>query len=246
MSKRMACLIAATLLSAAVTCASDVWMAKDFQNWDLKDVQKILSDSPWSKKLQGGGNGPSPRTGGMQGMGAGPAMGPAGGGSRTPSSTVLGGDAGGPAASQQLNLTVTWYSSRTIREATAREKELEGTPADVARKDLAAEPTAYEVAVSGPDLAELGKNMDDLKEHSYLLSKTTKEKLTPVSVSFQREKGKVLPTAIVFSFAKTTASGEPAIAKIEKGVVFYTQAGATPVKVQFDLYKMTDKQGADY
>lgn len=173
-------------------------------------------------------------------------MGPAGGGSAPPSSSTSGGDAGGSAASRQLNLTVTWYSSRTIREATAREKELEGTPADVARKDLAADPTAYEVAVAGPDLVELGKNMDELKEHSYLLPKTTKEKLTPVSVSFQREKDKVLPTAIIFSFAKTTASGEPAIAKNEKGVVFFTEAGETPVKVQFDLSKMTDKLGTDY
>jgi hypothetical protein len=64
MSKKMTCLIAATLLTAAVTCASDAWKDKDFQNWDLKDVQKILSDSPWSKKLQGGGSGPQPRTGG--------------------------------------------------------------------------------------------------------------------------------------------------------------------------------------
>ena len=246
MTKRMACLMAATLLTAAVTCASDVWKDKDFQNWDLKDVQKILSDSPWSKKLQTGG-GPSPRMGGLRGMGGvGTGMGPAGGGSATPSGSTSGGEAGGPAPTQQLNLTITWYSSRTIREATAREKELEGTPADVARKDLAAEPTAFEVAVCGPDLAALGKNMNELKERSYLMPKTTKEKLTPVDVSFQREKGKVLPTAIVFSFAKTTASGESAIAKSEKGIVFFIQAGGTPVKVQFDLSKMTDKTGADY
>ena len=63
-------------------------------------------------------------------------MGPAGGGSAPPSSSGTSGSTGGPAPApiQQLNLTITWYSSRTIREATAREKELEGTPADVARK----------------------------------------------------------------------------------------------------------------
>jgi hypothetical protein len=244
MSKKMGCLIAATLLAAVATCASDAWKDKDFQNWDLKDVQKILSDSPWSKKLQTGG-GPSPRMGGMRGGGTG--MGPAGGGSAPPSSSGSSpGDAGGPAPSRQLNLTITWCSSRTIREATAREKELEGTPADVARKDLEAEPSAYEIAVSGPDLTALDKNMDDLKEHSYLMSKTTKEKLTPVTVALLREKGKVLPPAVVFSFAKTTGSGEPAIAKNEKNVEFFTQAGATPVKVQFDLSKMMDKLGADY
>jgi hypothetical protein len=246
MSKKMACVLAATLLTAAGTCASDAWKDKDFQNWDLKDVQKILSDSPWSKKLQGGGGGPAPRMGGMTTGGVG--MGPAGGGSATPSSSASGGraGAGSPVSARQPDLTITWYSSRTIREATAREKELEGTPADVARKDLTVEPSAYEIAVSGQDLSALGKNMDDLKEYSHLMLKTTKEKLAPVNVGFQREKGKVLPTAIIFSFAKTMTSGEPAIAKNEKGVVFFTQAGETAVKVQFDLSKMMDKLGADY
>ena len=248
MSKRMACLMVAGLLAAAAIYASDVWKDKDFQNWDVKDVQKILTDSPWSKKFQSGGSGGTGASiPGLRGLGSpGTGMGPAGGGSGSPGNSASRGDGGSAAQSQQLNLTVIWYSSRTIREATAREKELEGTPADVARKDLATEPTAYEVAVSGQDLPALGKNMDALKEHSYLMAKTTKEKLTPVTVLFQREKGKVLPSAIIFNFAKTTASGEPAIAKREKGIVFSIQAGGTPVKVQFDLYKMTDKQGSDY
>ena len=54
------------------------------------------------------------------------------------------------------------------------------------------------------------------------------------------------PSAIIFEFAKTTASGGPTIAQNDKGVVFSTQAGSIPIKVQFDLSKMTDKQGADY
>jgi hypothetical protein len=247
MSKKMGCLIAATLLAAAATCASDAWKDKDFQNWDLKDVQKILSDSPWSKKLQTGG-GPSPRAGGMRGGGAGPGMTQAGGVSGTPSSSASRGDGGAsaPNSTQQPDLTITWYSSRTIREATAREKELEGTSAEDARKDLSAESTAYEVAVSGRDLGALGTDVERLKEHSYLMSKMTKEKLTPENVAIQREKGKVLPTAIIFRFAKTSASGEPAIGKNEKGVVFFTQAGGTDVKVTFDLSKMMDKLGADY
>jgi hypothetical protein len=243
MSKKMAYAMAATLLAAAVTFATDAWKDKDFGDWDLKDVQKILSDSPWSKKLQTAGA-PIPVMGGSLGGGTG--MGPAGGGSVTPSSSRPGADAGGRAVTHQLDLTITWYSSRTIREATAREKELGGTPADVARKDLGVERTTYEVAVSGPDLAALGNDMGGLKEHSYLMGKTTKEKQTPVNVAFQRETDKVLPVAIIFSFAKTTASGELAIAKNEKGVTFFTQAGVTSVKVQFDLSKMADKTGADY
>jgi hypothetical protein len=36
------------------------------------------------------------------------------------------------------------------------------------------------------------------------------------------------PVAIIFEFAKTKASGGPAIARNEKGVEFFTQAGGTP------------------
>lgn len=129
---------------------------------------------------------------------------------------------------------------------TLRQKELEETPVDEARNELLAKPAAYQVAVSGHDLTALGRNLDDVKEHYYLMSKTTKEKLAPANVVFHREKGAVLATAIIFNFAKTTTSGAPTIARTEKGVVFFAQAGGTPVKVQFDLSKMTDKYGPDY
>src|ERR1700678_274536 len=55
--KMMSALAAGILLGAAATYANDVGKEKDFKNWDQKDVQKILTDSPWSKKFQIGSDG---------------------------------------------------------------------------------------------------------------------------------------------------------------------------------------------
>ena len=250
MSKKLMSLVAAGLLMSAVTYASDAWKDKDFQNWDQKDVQKILTDSPWSKKFQYASGGGAPTISRpLQSLGG--AAGPGGGGATTggagsPANPAGRGASGPEEPDQQINLTVSWYSSRTIREAMARQRELAGTPPDEARKKLAEPATGYEVAVSGPDLAAFGKFQDDdLQAHSYLMARTTKEKMSPSNVIILRGQNDQ-PTAIIFEFAKTTASGGPTIAQNDKGVVFSTQAGSIPIKVQFDLSKMTDKQGADY
>lgn len=250
MSKKMWSLLVAGLLVTAAAFANDAWKDKDFQNWDQKDVQKILADSPWSKKFQYGTTGGGPgrvsysgplNTGGGSAGGA-----AAGGGAGSPGNPIDRGLPGPADPGQQINLTVTWYSARTIREAIARKKELAGVAPDDARKNLSAEPATYEVAVSGPDLTVFGRIQEDnLRAHAYLTSRTTKEKMAPQEVVVQRAQNDQ-PVAIIFEFAKTTASGSPAITKNEKSVEFFTQAGNIPIKIQFDLTKMMDKQGADY
>jgi hypothetical protein len=249
MSKKMMSAMAAGFLLAAVAAfASDAWKDKDFQNWDQKDVQKILTDSPWSKKFQYAANGSAGNGGMTHSISASPAGGgaTAGGGAGTPGNPSDRLPPGAQESGQQINLAVTWYSARTIREAMARKKEFAGASADDARKILSQEPTAYEVAVSGPDLRIFGTIQEDnLKEHSYLMPKTTKEKLAPAEIIVQRGQNDQ-PIAIIFAFAKTTPSGAPSIAKNEKGVEFFTQAENMPIRIQFDLTKMLDKQGEDY
>jgi hypothetical protein len=250
MSKKMLSLIAAGFLIAAATYASDAWKDKDFQNWDQKDIQKILTDSPWAKKVQAGGAGP----GGMRGGGnpnMQPVGGPTGGGmadspGHSENSGGSGQQAQGRGQGQPMELTVSWNSSRTIREAIARRQELAGTSPDVARKELSEPPNNYEVEVSGANLMAFGRvREDDLKQNSYLMSRTTKQKVAPANVVIKRgQDGR--PAAIIFLFAKVTDSGEPTIAKNEKAVEFFTQAGNTPIKVDFDLAKMMDKQGSDF
>jgi hypothetical protein len=248
MSKKLASVLAVALFAAVVVCASDVWKDKDYQSWDQKDVDKILKDSPWSKHIQFGG-------GGAEGMGStwsgvGDAAhndsvsgGGGGGGGRT---TGVGGTGAMAGAGQQMDFMICWYSSRTIREALARKRELSGgTTSEDARKGLSTELPTYQVLVQSRNLSGFGVDVAVLKAHSYLMLKSTKEKLTPQNVVIEKgQNDKVV--ALIYEFSKKSATGEPTISANEKGVEFYAEAGKTPLKTTFEISKMADKQGADY
>lgn len=40
------------IVAALVFAGGDPWKAKPYQQWDDKDVKKILEDSPWAKVIQ--------------------------------------------------------------------------------------------------------------------------------------------------------------------------------------------------
>src|SRR5215831_5025064 len=42
---------AARVLSALNLCAADVWVAKPYTAWSEKDIRKIMTASPWSRKV---------------------------------------------------------------------------------------------------------------------------------------------------------------------------------------------------
>jgi len=254
MSKRIGGLLVAMFVFAMVAYASDPWKDKDFTQWDQKDVQRILRDSPWSKQFQFGlnagsaGGAPISSTGeaahaGGGDMGGG---GGAGGGGGSGLSANSGIDRSSGSLGREVVFSVSWISSRTVREARARARELQGTSAEEARKDLSAQSDTYMIAVLGSDLSSFGKETNDtLKAHTYLMSKSTKEKLSPSRVVINQSQESRRPLAIIFEFPKKTDGGVPTIAAGEKNLEFGTSAGATPIKVTFDLTKMVDKQGPD-
>jgi hypothetical protein len=243
MSKKLAGVLMAVLFATAAVYAGDVWKDKDFEKWDQKDVDKILKDSPWSKQIQYGGG----ATGGMDAPFTQPASESAhpdiNNGSRLSASAGTGGSAGmGPATS----FFVRWYSSRTVREAMARQRELKGTPTDETRKGLATDMETYEIVLQSTNLNAFSKEGEaSLKEHSYLMLKANKDKIPPSRVIVQKGQDD-RAVAVVFDFPRKSASGEPTIGTSEKGVEFYTKAGGTPLTVSFDLSKMADKKGQDY
>jgi hypothetical protein len=262
MSKRILGMVGAALLLAIAAYAGDVWKDKDFKEWDQKDVTKIMTDSPWVKKIEsgspgggGGASGGAPVTdvghGNLSGTGQGTSdMGSAGGmvgGGRGADPSVgvgagnKGGGGGGPLGG---NYSVTWASSRTMREAVARNKELNGVSPDDARKGLTDTPTGYVIVLRGNNLGAFAHaSQDDLVQNSYLELKGTKVKINAIKVLALPEGGR--PTQVLFDFPKTTATGEPTIPADEKGANFVTKIGKVELKVTFDLSKMTDKQGPD-
>src|ERR1700733_2327727 len=106
--------------AALALWAADVWQAKPFTEWSDKDIAKIMSDSPWAKKVSvtlptsgrggggppaggpGGGGGGGGRGGGRGGGGGG-GGGADGGGGGDPSA---GGGGGGGGGAQETDLFV--------------------------------------------------------------------------------------------------------------------------------------------
>lgn len=249
MSKKLAGVLMAVLFATAAVYASDVWKDKDFEKWDQKDVEKILKDSPWSKQIQFGGGGAdgmaAPFTASGDAANSNSVSGGGGGGGGRPNSAINGTGAM-QGAGQRMDFTVCWYSSRTVREALLRRRELAGgTASEEARKALASELPTYQVLVQSNNLGTFGKDEEALKAHSYLTLKSNKEKIPAVSVKIEKGQNDK-PIAVIYEFPRKSVSGEPTIGAGEKGVEFYTEAGKTPLKVSFDISKMADKQGADY
>jgi hypothetical protein len=231
---------------AATAHANDPWKDKDPQDWDVKDVQKILTDSPWSKvfKIGSASSSSAPSTITAVGSAA---------HTETSADAIRGGNPAGPSSGNlpagvgpEMKFTVSWRSSHTIREALLREKELTGSLPDQARKDLAAKYDAYQISISGANLRMFGKEgAESLKAHCYLMPKNSKEKISPTRVVVQtRQDG--TPVAILFDFPQKTAAGEPTIAPAEKSVEFSAKAGDLPLKVTFDISKMSTKEGPDF
>jgi hypothetical protein len=243
------CFAALLTMASVITVgahANDPWKDKDPQDWDEKDVQKILTDSPWSKpyKIGSASSSSAPSTITSVGSAA---------HTETSAGTIGGRNPAGPGSDSlpagvgpEMKFTVSWRSSRTVREALLREKELSGSLPDLARKDLEAKYDAYQISISGANLRMFGKEgAEGLKAHSYLMPKGSKEKISPTKVTVQtRQDGTAV--AILFDFPQKTATGEPTITPAEKSVEFSAKAGDLPLKVTFDIFKMSTKEGPDF
>jgi hypothetical protein len=246
MSKKILGVMAAVLFASFVVYAGDVWKDKDFDKWDQKDVDKILKDSPWSKAVQYGGGGSGAMEAPLSVPGSEASHASNGGGNGRSGLSATGSMGASEGMGAATNFFVRWYSSRTVREAMARQREMNGTPADEARKSLEGEIDTYEVLLQSTNLAVFGKEGEAaLKDHSYLMLKSNKEKIAPSKVTVIKGQGDRV-AAVQFDFPKKNASGEPTFGPGEKGVEFFTKAGTTPLTVSFDLSKMVDKKGADF
>ncbi len=261
MSKRSLAVFAAAFLLALAAYATDDWKDKDFTDWDQKDVTKILTDSPWVKKIDlgsGGGGGGAAAAAPVSDVGHSTLSGtdnsdvgrhgggmPAGGGGADASGAPSDASRGGGGGTLSGSYTIQWASSLTYREAYARNRELSGVSARETRKDLDKEQEGYIISLRGDYLAPFSRTSQDiLLKNSYLELKGSKAKINPEKIIPQGPVGG-LPVAVFFQFPKKTATGEPTIPANEKGLNFVTKIGKIELKVSFDLTKMTDKKGRD-
>lgn len=225
---------------AALAWASDVWKTKPYQQWDRKDVTKILNDSPWVKTTTVTANwksgdvmtSPEIVTGSPSMTAGGGMNGPAGLGIRP--------------QEKMAKFEARWVSAETMREAMARLGVLDGklTQANAASK-LADSPTDYEISVGGADMTPFeGFAPPFLAKATYLEMKKSKQKLAPSDVEIVRSADGQKVILVTFKFPKTD-DGKPSVAADEKEIEFVCKLKKATLRFHFDPRKMTDKSGSD-
>jgi hypothetical protein len=240
----------ALFFAALVWAGGDPWKSKPYQQWDAKDVRKVLDASPWVHSVQveapwlngdagGGTDGGSTSQPGPARAGQGARTGPGGGGAADAASA-------GPQTALATFL-VRWGSARTMREAVFRGAVLAGQiKEDAAEQQLAQPVETYEIVVAGPDMKPFQSVDEKILEHgAFLMDRKTKQKIAPTSVKIQNsEDGKKIQS-VAFSFPKKSDSGISTIGADVKVVDFLCVVTNVKLEASFDTSKMMDALGRD-
>ena len=156
---RLAGTLGLCILAGAAIAAADFWDEKAFTTWSDKEVEKMLSDSPWARTftiairapLRGGGG-----DGGLGGGGGG-----RGGGGRR-------GDPFLTSTPRRMRLTVMWRNALPVKQATVRQRAGRDAPLSTDdREFIAQSEPQYVVSVSG-----LPRRVERLVQNRAVLSET--------------------------------------------------------------------------
>ena len=231
--------------------AAEFWQSKPFTSWSDKDVQRLMTSSPWAKTVSiapdsvgSGGGGGKRGKGGGGGMGdtgvdsganSGPAsgMGGAGGGRGGPQEVNGGGPAGG---APSIEFFVRWQSSLPVKEAMMRAKYgSEAATSPESKKFLETEEKYYILAIEGVPAGRRGQADPEglkttLKKDASLVVKG-KDPILPVDVEVKTQ-GRQMNA--FFFFPKT----DP-LTLDDKEVEFESKVGDISVKSKFRLKDMT-------
>jgi hypothetical protein len=239
--------VAPPVVGATLASAGDKpWMSKPYDAWNEKDIQSILTQSPWVQtttirrtwlpvsekdvapgQLISGGIRQWPRD-----------------------APNLTGDSPAvmvresEASTSLLNVDVYWDSSRVMRAAFARQSVLRGEIKESdAEAYVHAALTEYAIKLTMADMTPFQQNDEKFfQRQAFLEMRTRGRQLSPSHVVYQRDaKGRV--KEVVFFFPKATPSGEPAITPDERDIEFKCQIADSSVHVGFSPQKMTDQAG---
>jgi hypothetical protein len=220
-------------LCALCMWAADFWTTKPFTDWNEKEVQKVLTDSPWVGKVTmstpGGGGGAPPTAGGGGGGGGGGR----GGG---PGGDPGGGDPGGGGLVGGGGATVSllWQTALPIKQALVKRRfAAQAGTSPEAKAMLDREEKFYVLTLSGVPGNLLAATQGDKK--AGLLDITTltvagKPPLKPVDVQTSGGRGS---GTVSFLFPKTTV-----FTADDKEMEFSSKFDKTVVKHKFKLKDM--------
>jgi hypothetical protein len=222
---------------AAALLAEDFWVKKPFTEWSPKEIAKLVSDSPWAKKvavplggggMRGGGGMPGSSDageggGGMSGGGRGGRGGRGGGGADTS-------DAPGGAMVQAVEIVIRWQTALPIREALVLDRYgAEKAASEDAKKALAQEPTTYVVALIGLPSRMVQAAAKGLKEGTSLIVKGKE----PIMAGNVQANQRGAAADVYFVFPKAAP-----LSLEDKEVEFNCKFGRTEIQKKFKLKDM--------
>jgi hypothetical protein len=224
--KRILLLTTVVLLAATLIMAGDFWKQKKYSAWSDKDVQKMLTDSPWAQETF-----VHMKASAGAGANSGGAM-PAGGMGR-------GGRGGMPARGgmgmpPQMRVTIRWHTALPVKQAVARflYKEKVETSEEVA-KEFARVESTYVVGVSGLPGAPGAYKPEIMKNGAQLIV----ESAPPIQAMDIKLTQDGMRTNIFFMFPRVQKGGD-AISLENKDVEFLLETENIEIKKKFDLKKM--------
>lgn len=242
MSRKLLAVFIAIFLAEPVL-GSDPWKDKDYTQWTMEDVQRILTDSPWVRTdnvdaewLKGAPHYLQPLA---ESCGGRPDLTKQ---MHPPPQWEMGNPTQSVVAFQ-----VEWQSAWTIRAAHIRLAVLCGRMENDQGEDaLEKEPSQYVISLAAADMTPFdGATEETLLKNTSLTLKGTKRKLVPEKVVIGHGYDRRSVYRLTFAFSRKTDSGEPTITPDEKELEFVSQAGKTTVKVRFQPPKMVRKTGVD-
>jgi hypothetical protein len=230
--------LVATLLSAMLAHANDApWRGKPYDQWNDNDVERIFTDSPWTRTVA------VPRTWSIYSANNG-----------QQNDQLNGADRGLPldsnrserdSSSPTVNFYVDWASSRPMRAAAARRAMLRGTQRGLDLEKYANEPqTEYQIIVQAQDMRPFVRHDEKFfEENAFLSTKKNKQKIPASHVRYERDEKGGQIASVIFSFPKKTASGDPVISSDEKSVTFTCKIEESQLRATFEPQKMVDNMG---
>jgi hypothetical protein len=243
--KQLALLLALLLGVTLVWAGDKPWKTKPYQQWDEKEIQTILTDSPWVRTttiqrswlpVSEKDVAPDPQiNGGARQMPSGSTQ--PGGGATAPVRA-------GEGSLRDLNVSIYWQSSRVMRAATARQAVLHGEKVDVEK--YASDPQSeYQIILRMEDMTPFVQHNEEFFQNSaFLQMKKSKSKISPSHVVYERNPKGLIQDAVFF-FPKTSPSGVPAVSGDETDVQFSCKIADSTLHADFKPREMMDQSGPD-
>jgi len=234
---------ASLFVLGASVWAADFWQVKPFTDWSDKDVQKMLTNSPWAKSIGVNVSGPSAVTAGGSGSApAGAGRGAGGVGQEGTPISEQGGRGGRGTLSPPdappdvvADVVLRWQSALPIKQALARLKYgAEAGSSAEAKEMLGRQDSNFVIVASGEPLRSMLRgNLEAVK--AAVLGKTMllRKGKNPIQPSDIQVNAAARSFEIYFAFPRT-----PEVTAEDKELEFVTKIGDLSLRSKFQLRSM--------